>query len=656
MSESTASMPEQVGTFKVIRRLGIGTFTEAWLGEDTSPQFLGDKVTIKRVRLDLLTRDPLFRSALLMEGEAGLSIEHPNVIRTYQTIEEEGIPYLITEYVDGVLLSEVFRDAGGPIAANVVAEMARQISEGLGALHNARDATGAPLGIVHQDLRPSNICMTRRGEVKLLDLGVARSRLVGQGGVRFHRNASPYDSPEQARGETYLTPASDQYSLGVVVLELLLGRPFLDILESLAQRAEKQAEALLNALQDAEDALVVQVEETPAAEKTDDITFSSHPPKEPDARADWARRELTAHLTILENFPGAGLDDILTRMLAYDPGDRYASMAEAAEEILRWAWGVAGVGVDFRGYAEEVIDRIRGSQQGQVRHDLKLDAELLKEAMDSSFLPPDLRETSPDKPPKAAAESELRPENVPGAIVGVRVGADAPTEGDDTFAVSTDPAIALKRLQASAHAKEARSQAAATQAEKIRVRNRIRAGAALLALGIILGLGYHYRGRPAPSQASPTPQHPRPAPHSPSSGVEAMFEGRNAASHDASPESPTSHPTRDGQAPPKNTVEGLLEGKGKLPPEHLTPFIGKSRPGTAYLTVATSPPGATVILDGIAIEESPITFEAIQAGEHQIILRNEELGLRHEQVIDLKPNKHWRGTWSFRENRWIALE
>ena len=178
----------------------------------------GERVAIKRLHEHLVTAETTSR--LLQEGERLAEVMSPRVVTCSGWGRDViGRPCLVLEWLDG----EDLVRARGLTLADVV-EIARQAAEGLGAIHAA--------GLVHCDVKPSNIVVARAQDgtplVKLIDLGSARK--IGEPDPKLRGllvGTPSYMSPEQARGEDSVTPASDLFSLGIVLYELCAGqRPF----------------------------------------------------------------------------------------------------------------------------------------------------------------------------------------------------------------------------------------------------------------------------------------------------------------------------------------------------------------------------------------------------------------------------------------------
>jgi serine/threonine-protein kinase len=185
-----------------------------------------------RFALKLLQRkwsmDPQLRAMFASEARLTTALSHPNLVRVFETGEHLGLPFMVMEYVDGVSCAKILRAVSArserfPEGAALV--ICANVLEGLKHAHGARDAAGSALGIVHRDVSPGNILISRSGRIKLADFGIARSTQIdhhtdpGQVKGKFG-----YMSPEQVMGDDALDARSDLYSLGVVLAEMLLGR------------------------------------------------------------------------------------------------------------------------------------------------------------------------------------------------------------------------------------------------------------------------------------------------------------------------------------------------------------------------------------------------------------------------------------------------
>src|SRR5690606_33212472 len=155
----------------------------------------------------------------LREAQAAASLSHPNVVNIFDVGREGDVHYIVLEFVEGKNLKEILREHGR-LSPRRAAQVARAVARALEAAH-AR-------GLIHRDVKPHNILITTEGRVKVADFGLARaassSTLTETGKVI---GSVHYFSPEQARGEA-VGPASDIYSLGVVLYEMLTGNPPFD--------------------------------------------------------------------------------------------------------------------------------------------------------------------------------------------------------------------------------------------------------------------------------------------------------------------------------------------------------------------------------------------------------------------------------------------
>jgi serine/threonine-protein kinase len=200
------------GRYRLQRRVGGGGMGAVWEAYD---QQLDRPVAIK-IPDRSLAADESFVERFRREARSAGRLSHPNVAQVYDYGVDDGQPYLVMELVPGeTLASRLARE--GPLPS----EDARRIAAGVAdALHAAHEG-----GVVHRDVKPGNIMLTPEGGVKVMDFGIAAAaadgRMTGTGQVL---GTPTYMAPEQAAGKGS-TPASDVYSLGVVLYEMLAGGP-----------------------------------------------------------------------------------------------------------------------------------------------------------------------------------------------------------------------------------------------------------------------------------------------------------------------------------------------------------------------------------------------------------------------------------------------
>ena len=200
------------GRYRILGTLGRGGFAVVYRAFDT---VLQRPVAVKVLRDDRL-RDPELRRQLEAEARLLANLSHPNLVTVYDFGWENEQPYFVMEYVDGWDLKTLIRH-GAPLALDRALELFLQICAAVGYAHRNH--------IVHGDLKPQNILVSRSGEVKVADFGIAAA-LWSRDPDRTTWATPQYLSPEQAAGGPP-TPASDVYSLGLILYEMLTGRlPF----------------------------------------------------------------------------------------------------------------------------------------------------------------------------------------------------------------------------------------------------------------------------------------------------------------------------------------------------------------------------------------------------------------------------------------------
>ena len=329
------------GRYRVEQLIGRGGMAEVHMGTDTR---LGRRVAIKLLKSSL-ANDPVFRIRFRQEAQAASRMTHPTIVRVFdageETVLESGggeaqLPFIVMEFVDGKMLKDLIKD--GPMSAPEAGHILTGILTALEYSHRA--------GVVHRDIKPGNVMITRSGQVKVMDFGIARaisdsSATVAQ--TTMILGTAQYFSPEQAKGET-VDARSDLYSTGVVLFEMLTGRapfrgdsPIAVAYQHVSERPETPSD-LRRGISEGMDAVVLR-----SLEKDKARRYQSADEFRSDVEAVVAGRTPTARLPTIEVdrdlFGGAEeTPDSTVRRLAFDAS---GPSSTSSRPPAAWIW--AGV-------------------------------------------------------------------------------------------------------------------------------------------------------------------------------------------------------------------------------------------------------------------------------------------------------------------------
>lgn len=210
--------PVRFGQYTVIRKIATGGMAEVFLCRLDSEDGFTKKLAVKAINREL-SRDGAFRELFAREARLASSLSHPNVVSVFDFGHEGNRCYLVMEFIDGCSLSELFprmRAGGIRIPLSVWRFWMESVFSGLGYLH-AR-------GIIHRDISPGNILVTRSGAVKISDFGISRTPFTEPARNSSVDGKIGYMSPEALDGSC-ADPRSDLFSAALIGTELLLGRP-----------------------------------------------------------------------------------------------------------------------------------------------------------------------------------------------------------------------------------------------------------------------------------------------------------------------------------------------------------------------------------------------------------------------------------------------
>ncbi|MCW2598674.1 MAG: serine/threonine protein kinase [Frankiales bacterium] len=268
------------GRYELDEVIGRGGMAEVLHGTDVR---LGRDVAVKVLREEL-ARDPSFQARFRREAQAAASLDAPSIVAVYDTGEDErGVPWIVMEYLDGRTLRDILTTEGRLLPQRAL-EVAADVCSALDVAHAA--------GIVHRDIKPANVMLTSRGEVKVMDFGIARAAAGNESTMTQTAaviGTAAYLSPEQARGE-HVDARSDIYSAGCLLYELVTGAPPF-------------------------------IGDSPVAVAYQHVREDPVPPSEYDPS--------------LTPAAAANLDAVVLKAMAKNPANRYQSADEMREDLLR---------------------------------------------------------------------------------------------------------------------------------------------------------------------------------------------------------------------------------------------------------------------------------------------------------------------------------
>jgi serine/threonine-protein kinase len=212
--------------YRVIKRLEAGGMAEVYLGEATGVEGFKKRVAIKRV-LPHLAQNENFIRMFLDEARLSARLTHANIVSVFDISAREETYFLIMEFVDGANLKKIqecLQRRGQRFALPEAVYVCAEACRGLSYAHELHDENGRPLGIVHRDISPPNIMLSKLGEIKVADFGLAKAGTqLSQTDPGVVKGKFSYLSPEAANGKE-VDARADIFSLGIVLWEMLAGR------------------------------------------------------------------------------------------------------------------------------------------------------------------------------------------------------------------------------------------------------------------------------------------------------------------------------------------------------------------------------------------------------------------------------------------------
>lgn len=219
-------MESDFGKYELLEKIGTGGMAEVYLAKSFGAEGLEKILVIKRILPDY-TSNRRFVDMFISEAKIAVDLNHPNIVQIYDFGKVDDMYFLAMEFVDGCDLAMLLsgaRRADINLSVGNAVYLGVEIAKGLDYAHRRQDRYGEPLGIVHRDISPQNILVSRDGTAKIVDFGIAKASSVTDESPHIVKGKFSYMSPEQASGRK-VDQRSDLFSAGVVLFEMLCGRP-----------------------------------------------------------------------------------------------------------------------------------------------------------------------------------------------------------------------------------------------------------------------------------------------------------------------------------------------------------------------------------------------------------------------------------------------
>ncbi len=224
MNFNTSELPKQFGPYLLKQKIARGGMAELFLAEVKGPGGFIKPLVIKTIH-PAFSGDDRFLAMFTEEAKILSGLTHGNIVPIFDFGEYSGLWYLAMEFIDGVdvaTLTDICRISGISLPLDISLFIGAGTAAALSCVHHTTDAGGTPIGLVHRDVSPHNILVSRTGEVKLCDFGLAIQTVSDDIAQDEIKGKLKYLSPEQARGIA-VDNRSDLFSLGVVLYELIAG-------------------------------------------------------------------------------------------------------------------------------------------------------------------------------------------------------------------------------------------------------------------------------------------------------------------------------------------------------------------------------------------------------------------------------------------------